>query len=228
MGEIMSQAPLMIVGGTSLFRRGLGSFIEASPLDLVAEYDDPASCIAGTADQSAPEPELIVYISNGDPEESAESVELLQDSFRSARILVLSTELSVDELGACLRVGAGGYLLSNLSKDVLIHSVRLILLGETVFPSQLATAWATGQLRRSDQCNTKLLGDLTPRELDILGCLTEGASNKVIARQLGITEATVKIHMKSLIRKIGVQNRTQAALYALHSGFSREPAALAA
>ncbi len=221
----MSQAPLIIVGGTSLFRRGLGSFIEASPLDLVAEFDDPAGCVAA---HTEPEPELIVYISNGDPDESAESVAMLQDAYGSARILVLSAELSVDELGACLRVGAGGYLLSNLSKDVLIHSVRLILLGETVFPSQLATAWATGQLRRSDQCNPKVLGDLTPRELDILGCLTEGASNKVIARQLGITEATVKIHMKSLIRKIGVQNRTQAALFALHSGFDREPAALAA
>ena len=145
-------------------------------------------------------------------------------------MLVLSGELSVDELGACLRVGAGGYLLSNMSKEVLTHSLRLIVLGETVFPSQLATAWATGQLRQA--ANTvevdKALEVLTNRESEILGCLTEGSPNKMIARQLGITEATVKIHVKSLIRKIGVQNRTQAALWAIQAGYGKNGADLAA
>jgi two-component system nitrate/nitrite response regulator NarL len=62
--------------------------------------------------------------------------------------------------------------------------------------------------------------ELSSRELQILGCLVEGASNKVIANQLAITEATVKVHLKSILRKINASNRTQAAIWALHHGVS--------
>lgn len=223
----MSQAPLLIVGGTGLFRRGLCSFLEETPFQLVGEYDDAETCVADAAKVSAAE--VIIYISNGDADYSAAAVDGLLSCI-DARLLVLSADLSVDELGACLRVGAGGYLLSNISKEVLTHSLRLILLGETVFPSQLATAWATGQLRQNSNAAgvSKALECLTQRETEILGCLTEGAPNKLIARQLGITEATVKIHVKSLIRKIGVQNRTQAALWAIQAGYVKNPVDLAA
>jgi two-component system nitrate/nitrite response regulator NarL len=225
----MSQAPLYIVGGTGLFRRGLCSFLEETPFRLAAEFDNAEACVSAISKASAPEADVIVYVSNGDPEVSAAAVDALI-SCTDARVLVLSGELSVDELGACLRVGAGGYLLSNISKEVLTHSLRLIVLGETVFPSQLATAWATGQLRQSGNTieTGKMLEVLTQRETEILGCLTEGAPNKMIARQLGITEATVKIHVKSLIRKIGVQNRTQAALWAIQVGYVKNPVDLAA
>ena len=227
----MSQAPLFIVGGTGLFRRGLCSFLEDTPFRLAAEFDSPQACVGALAKAAAPEAEIIVYVSNGDPEASAAAVDALL-SCAEARVLVLSGELSVDELGACLRMGAGGYLLSNISKEVLTHSLRLILLGETVFPSQLATAWATGQLRQAGPAASggagKALEVLTQRETEILGCLTEGAPNKTIARQLGITEATVKIHVKSLIRKIGVQNRTQAALWAIQVGYAKGAVDLAA
>jgi two-component system nitrate/nitrite response regulator NarL len=198
----------------------LCSFLEETPFELAGEYDNAESCVADVdALQAA---EIIIYISNGDPALSAAAVDGLL-SCTDARLLVLSGELSVEELGACLRVGAGGYLLSNISKEVLTHSLRLILLGETVFPSQLATAWASGQLRQNAPTVnvSKALEALTARETEILGCLTEGAPNKLIARQLGITEATVKIHVKSLIRKIGVQNRTQAALWAIQAGYGK-------
>ena len=216
----MSQAPLVIVGGTGLFRRGLCSFLEETPFTLLGEYDDAESCVADAPNLSGAE--VVIYVSNGDPAQSAAAVDVLVSGLET-RLLVLSGELSVDELGACLRVGAGGYLLSDISKDVLMHSLRLIMLGETVFPSQLATAWATGQLRQNATAvhAGKALEALTQRETEILGCLTEGAPNKLIARQLGITEATVKIHVKSLIRKIGVQNRTQAALWAIQAGYGK-------
>ena len=95
----------------------------------------------------------------------------------------------------------------------MVHSLTLINLGETVFPSGLALAWMSGGVSANRTLTDRCAGrDLTRREAEILDCLTAGASNKQIARDLGITEATVKIHMKSLIRKIGVRNRTQAAL----------------
>ena len=126
--------------------------------------------------------------------------------------------MSVAELGACLRMGARGYLLSTISKDALIHSLALIRLGETVFPSDLAHALMSGGDGLNDAGEQRRLTELTLREVDILQCLTEGLSNKQIARRLGIREATVKIHVKSLIGKLGVANRTQAALWGVRAG----------
>jgi two-component system nitrate/nitrite response regulator NarL len=216
--NIMNDLPFLIVGGSGLFRRGLCCFLEGSSYRLVGEYDDTKSCIADHQEEGAAE--IVIYVSSGNPASSADAVDALVTSL-DAKVLVLSSDLSVDELGACLRVGAGGYLLSDISSEALNHSLRLISLGEIIFPSQLAASWASGQLRskgRTDKCDS-LRNPLTPREAEILACLTEGASNKLIARQFGITEPTVKIHVKALIRKIGVQNRTQAALWAVQSGF---------
>jgi len=217
----MSKSSTFLVGGTGLFRRGLGSFLQDTDFTIVAEYDAAEDCIAA-ADDTA-EPELILFVSSGNIDTTQQAVEDLSDRFHDARVIVLSGDLSVDELAASLRAGARGYLLGSISKEAMVHSLTLILLGETVFPSGLANAWMNGGLSASRPAADRSLGrDLTPRESEILDCLTGGASNKQIARDLGITEATVKIHMKSLIRKIGVSNRTQAALWAINSGFSQE------
>ncbi|MCG8543205.1 MAG: response regulator transcription factor [Alphaproteobacteria bacterium] len=196
----------------------MNSFLEDSDFALIAEFDTAAECVAAADEISAPE--IIIFISSGSKDESEQAVDVMINRFDDVRIMVLSAELSVDELGACLRVGARGYLLSSISKEALMHSITLVLLGETVFPSGLANAWISGGLSRRRTGNAAPVQNLTNRESDILSCLTEGSPNKLIARQLGITEATVKIHMKSLIRKIGVQNRTQAALWAIESGFA--------
>lgn len=218
----MSQSFLYLVGGTGLFRRGLNSFLTDSDFEIAAEHDTVDDCIA--ASDNTATPELIVFISAGDMDATQQAVETLSDYFDEANVIVLSAELSVDELAASLRAGAHGYLLSSISKEAMIHSLTLILLGETVFPSGLAMAWMNGGLSAAKRAaaDRSLGRDLTRRETEILDCLTGGASNKQIARDLGITEATVKIHMKSLIRKIGVSNRTQAALWAINSGFNQD------
>jgi len=163
-------------------------------------------------------PALILYVSTGVIDESAGAVDALLGDFERARLIVLSSVMSVDELGACLRMGARGYLLTSISKDALTHSLALILLGETVFPSDLARALMGGGPTVVNPAVTRRLENLTMREVDILHCLTEGLANKQIARRLGIQEATVKIHVKSLIGKLGVANRTQAALWAVRAG----------
>lgn len=217
----MSQMSLFLVGGTGLFRRGLNSFLHDTDFVIAAEHDTVDDCVAAAT--AGEEPDLIVYISSGSVDGSQQAIEDLTDAFRDARLVVLSAELSVDELAACLKAGARGYLLSSISKEAMIHSLTLINLGETVFPSGLALAWMSGGVGANRTLADRTAGrDLTPRETEILDCLTGGASNKQIARDLGITEATVKIHMKSLIRKIGVRNRTQAALWAINTGFSQE------
>lgn len=217
----MSQSSLFLVGGTGLFRRGLISFLADSNFEIAAEHDTADECVGASDDAAAPD--LVVFISAGDVAGTQQTVETLTARFEDAEVVVLSAELSVDELAGSLRAGAHGYLLSDISKEAMVHSLTLILLGETVFPSGLAMAWMSGGLSAAKRAAAdRTLGrDLTRRETEILDCLTGGASNKQIARDLGITEATVKIHMKSLIRKIGVSNRTQAALWAINSGFTQ-------
>jgi len=214
----MTNAPVFLVGGTNLFRRGLMSFLGDTDFAVTEEFDTIDDCISAAESEA---PEVVIYAASGDIEMSESAIDTLTRTFPDVRVMVLSGELSVEELGACLKAGARGYLLSSISKEALVHSLTLVVLGETVFPSGLANAWVNGGLSQRRPTNQAPVRDLTRRETDILECLTSGASNKQIARDLGITEATVKIHMKSLIRKIGVSNRTQAALWAINSGFGQ-------
>jgi two-component system, NarL family, nitrate/nitrite response regulator NarL len=221
LGMDMSRAPVFLVGGSDLFRRGLRGFLEGSSFETVGEFTAYRDCVEAAGDR--PLPALILYVSTGVIDESAGAVDALLGAYDRARLIVLSSVMSVEELGSCLRMGARGYLLTSISKDALTHSLALILLGETVFPSDLARALMGGGPMVANPAVARKLENLTMREVDILHCLTEGLSNKQIARRLGIQEATVKIHVKSLIGKLGVVNRTQAALWAVRAGVGNSP-----
>ena len=152
----MSQAPVLLVGGSDLFRRGLRGFLEGTAFEAVGEFTRYQDCVAAAGD--APAPALIVYVSSGVIEETASAVDALLGAYDAARLLLLSSKMSVEELGACLRMGARGYLLNTISKDALIHSLALIGLGETVFPSDLAHALMSGGEPLADTAEARKLG----------------------------------------------------------------------
>lgn len=139
-----------------------------------------------------------------------------------ARIVVLENGLNHETMAESFRQGADGYLLKDISGEVLAQSIKLVLLGEKVFPSALAllleTPYSFSRLTAGPTNGDG--GPLSPRERQILGCLVRGEPNKVIASQLGITEATVKVHLKTILRKINARNRTQAAIWAINSGMA--------
>jgi len=131
---------------------------------------------------------------------------------------VLSGHLNLDDLGRVFRAGADGYLVSNLSRTAFSLSLLVTMSGEKVLPGSLAEVLASNY---RDFISSKLSNDqanLTERERQILQCLVSGYGNKVIARELDITEGTVKVHLKTLMRKISAGNRTQAALWARSHG----------
>ena len=109
--------------------------------------------------------------------------------------------------------------LSSISTDALSYSLQLVLLGEMVFPTQMASFWTQRSSRPNVAAARDIAQKLSTRESQILHCLVAGSSNKAIARQLEITESTVKVHMKSLLRKINAANRTQAAIWGMEAGF---------
>ena len=110
-------------------------------------------------------------------------------------------------------------MLKDMSADSLERALGLVMTGEKVMPTQLATLLINGKLSPYDMPTTgRKLRGLSEREIQILCCLVDGGANKVIANQLGITEATVKVHLKGILKKINMANRTQAAIWALKNG----------
>jgi two-component system nitrate/nitrite response regulator NarL len=140
---------------------------------------------------------------------------LLAHQQNGSKIVVLANELDCRGLEHDQIAALSGILTYDLSAEPFVRSLRLICSGERVFPREPTMRSKPRIPSRETSPRRSDVDRLSPREREILSHLTEGHSNKGIARILGITEATVKVHLKSLLRKISVDNRTQAAIWAL-------------
>ena len=148
----------------------------------------------------------------------------IREKFPDIKLVVLAaTTRNIHHLARCFEAGADAYLLKNISPDALQQSLKLVLLGEKVFPTRLAALLVSGQVDTHKPATASAdLEGLSEREVQILRCLLNGHPNKVIAKKLNITEATVKVHLKGVLKKISAANRTQAAIWALNNGLSSE------
>jgi two-component system nitrate/nitrite response regulator NarL len=132
---------------------------------------------------------------------------------------MLTTSNDESDLIRALRTGAQGYLLKDMEPDELVSALRDIEKGKNVVAADLTDA-----LARMVQGETTLddddgpFSDLTPRETEILCLLAEGQSNKLIARNLGISDGTVKLHVKAILRKLNIHSRVEAAVMAVEHG----------
>ncbi|UEM19650.1 response regulator transcription factor [Skermanella mucosa] len=208
----------ILVESNRLFREGLKHLLAGTRFEVGAEFNTMEQAIAHGG-QEGPgqdaEPALVI---TGQAIKAAADLQQLRDTYPSARIVVLADDMSVDMLRDAMGGGADGFLIKNVSPEALIQSLQLIMLGEKVFPTNLAAMLL--DINAPSPQNS--IRGLSPREQEILQSLVTGASNKMIAIRLGITEATVKVHLKTLLRKIDVNNRTQAAIWAMNNGFSAE------
>ncbi|QRM33767.1 response regulator transcription factor [Microvirga sp. VF16] len=170
------------------------------------------------------QPALVIIEASQNPRRVLEIVRQVRERIPEARIVVLADQFDLSLVRLGHEVGVDGFCLAATSPEVLTKSLELIMLGETVVPSVVLRSIATGAAPHrneplQDNMAEPRLSDLkackfSARELEILGCLTKGEPNKVIARKLEITEATIKVHVKAILRKIGATNRTQAAMWA--------------
>lgn len=171
-------------------------------------------------------PDLFIISASISPSDTAEAIRLLRGKFPEVRIVVIADRYDLGFVKLCLDGGVNGFCLTGSSRDVLIKSLELIMLGEFVMPSALMTSLLNGSEavstpKHQDRgADAKLPSEdptvrkLSAREAEILSHLMEGAANKVIARKLDVAEATIKVHIKAILRKIGAANRTQAAMWA--------------
>lgn len=143
-------------------------------------------------------------------------------SFPDVRTIVLADKAAIADIVDAFRAGVHGYLLKSISPTALVESLRLARAGEKLFPTELASLLQIVNLPQPQDTAPahQAVGgiSLSPQELEITRRLAEGSPNKTIAQALSITESTVKAHVKTLMRKIGVTNRTQAAIWAHQNG----------
>lgn len=213
----MNPTPVYLVGGSNLFRQGLRVYLENTPFDVVRDLPNAETARNHTKGEIPPEM-LLFALSHGQ-EDYEDEIRSLRETFPGVSIVVIAEQLSLEEVTRCLAAGVHGYLLSDISTEALSYSLQLVLLGETVFPTKMANFWMRPEKPRISPASREIADSLSARESDILRCLVEGNSNKAIARQLEITESTVKVHMKSLLRKINAANRTQAAIWGMEAGY---------
>ena len=156
-----------------------------------------------------------------------EQIGRLKAEFPGSHVVLLAEHSTLEGIVSAFRAGVNAYLANVHSGDAFIKALELVMLGETILPAELlnylneaeesgaVAPGANGADQTIDANSPDLQPRLSEREEYILRCIVEGASNKQIARKLNIAEATVKVHVKAILRKIRVQNRTQAAIWAI-------------
>jgi two-component system nitrate/nitrite response regulator NarL len=219
----MTSESVFLIDASRLFREGLRRIFADSTF-VVAHESFSIEDALPLIESLRPSLVLVDIPDSGDV--LSERIGQIRAAAPRARIVVLTDTVRVNRLTEALAAGVDGYLAKNMSAEALYQSLRLVLLGEKVLPTDLAQLLADRMMMpRSGGAATPHLSGLSDREMQILGCLVSGDQNKQIAYELKISDGTVKVHLKAILKKIRVQNRTQAAIWAMNHGISRNLAA---
>jgi two-component system nitrate/nitrite response regulator NarL len=154
----------------------------------------------------------------GDGEQEFEALHEIKREFPGVKAVLLTDCLSSTSLDIAVEGGANAMLPKDISADALHYSLELVLLGEQIFPTLQSLLKPRSAPVGEPSVTTSRQAALSTRERQILACLVDGQPNKTIARNLNMAEATVKVHLKALLRKIDAQNRTQAAIWGMNHG----------
>ncbi|HYD67108.1 response regulator transcription factor [Azospirillum sp.] len=213
----MQPVPVVLLDSNNLFREGLKALLSDQDFHITSAAGSLSGVRMSTPDADTPQLVLVDPLGVG---EVADMVRALKTSYPNARLVLLTSTLDSGIMMKAIEAGADGFLMKDMSTDALVQSLRLVMMGEKVFPSPLAALLISGQATKASTDLPPSKRNVSQREAQILRCLLLGDSNKLIAKHLDITEATVKVHLKSLLRKIDATNRTQAAIWGLHNGFA--------
>jgi two-component system nitrate/nitrite response regulator NarL len=207
---------VLIIDDHTLFRSGLKELLERRGIEVVGTTGDgEKGCVLA----QELEPDVILLDVRMPGMGGLTVLERLTEAGVKTPVLMLTTSTEDKDLIASVRGGAKGYLLKDLEPDDLIGSLRKVMAGERAIAPEMAGVLARvvhGDEPVSDSDDR--FADLTPREMEILCHLAQGESNKEIARELGISNGTVKLHVRAILRKLRVRSRVEAAVLAVEEG----------
>ena len=212
---------VVLIDDHTLFRVGLEGLLVSRGIEIAASVDRGEDCVELVKEQN---PDVVLLDMRMPDINGLGVLRLLRENGLNMPIVMLTTSTEETDLVESLRAGAQGYLLKDMEPDALVIALRDIVAGKTVVAPDLAPVLARAVQGKSDEppaTGNSPFDDLTPRETEILGLLAEGQSNKAIARNLGISDGTVKLHVKAILRKLNVHSRVEAAVMAVEKGLSK-------
>lgn len=200
---------IMIVDDHPLMRRGIKQLLELDSIfDVVAEANSGSEAIFEAIKH---QPDIILLDLNMKGMSGLEILKALRNEGVDARVVVLTVSDTHSDVYAVIDAGADGYLLKDNEPEILLENIRQASAGENVFSNEIAQYLSS----RHEQVNP--LSELTERELDVLQEVARGMSNKLVALALHISEETVKVHIRNLLRKLNVRSRVAATIIYLEN-----------
>ncbi|NUR61056.1 MAG: response regulator transcription factor [Catenulispora sp.] len=208
---------VLIADDHRMVRQGLRTFLELQDgIDVVGEAADGAEC-AERAEQLRPDVILLDLVMPG--VDGVGTMELLREAGSTARVLVVTSFTDRRMIVPAIRAGARGYVYKDVDPAALATAVRSVHAGHVLLEPEVATALLDSGAETDP---TPHATPLTAREREVLALIAQGRANREIARSLVLAEKTVKTHVSNILMKLGVADRTQAALWAVRHGIGED------
>ncbi|MBC7193403.1 two-component system response regulator NarL [Marinobacter sp.] len=216
-----SPATILLIDDHPLLRQGIRQLIDLE--DDMTVVGEASNARDGIERARAMEPDLILMDLNMPEMSGIEALKALREESISSRIIMFTVSDHEEDVVDALRAGADGYLLKDMEPEDMITRLHQAAVGKMVISDRLTTLLAEA-LRSSKSKATSRpdFDSLTPREKDILRLIAEGLSNKMIGRKLDISDGTVKVHVKHLLKKLNLRSRVEVAVWAVEEGLHRE------
>ena len=207
---------VLIADDHHVVRRGLLFFLKTQKdIEVVGEAKNGLEAVELVASLK---PDIVLMDLVMPEMDGIQATKKIKKQWPKIQILMLTSFSDKDHVLPAIEAGASGYQLKDIEPDELVESIRTIMRGEHTIHPEATTQLEEGL--RAEQNLPHVLNSLTPREQDVLAELTKGKSNREIASSLFVTEKTVKTHISNIFTKLEVQDRTQAALYAVKHGLT--------
>ncbi|CAM3040792.1 two-component system response regulator NarL [Vibrio mytili] len=201
----------MLVDDHPLFRSGLRQLLTLEEgLQVICEYSNGAEAIEGAIQH---DPDLIILDLNMQGMSGLETVRNMREQGVTARVVMLTVSDNEEDVLEAISSGADGYLLKDMEPEDIVTNIKQAVLGQLALSDRLTKVLLESSSKPQKQPRDNPLKTLTNRELEILSLISKGMSNKLIANELNITDSTVKVHVKNLLKKINVSSRLEAAVW---------------
>jgi DNA-binding NarL/FixJ family response regulator len=220
---------ILLVDDHALIRVGMRSIIEHEPdMDIVGEADDPRSAVEAALETT---PDIILMDLSLPAPGGIETTQRIKRELPACGIIMLAVEEDENVLFDAIKAGAAAFILKDVGPDDLVTIIRRVndgefLINDKVFAKPAVASRVLKEFRELaiyGQDAAPIFAPLSPREVEILDNIAQGMTNKQVAYALSISEQTVKNHMSSILRKLSVNDRTQAVVYAMRQGWIRMP-----
>lgn len=217
---MQQRVQISLLGKNEIAREGLRQILSSEFFHIKESVSDAAALLASLSTPSTDGCAHVVIVDNSFEDGGLEKCRAIAAAKSHSRLVLLADQYIFENVATAFQIGVDGVIIKEISCGPLIESINLVAMGEKVFPSQLAanlTNCAPSAYGGDWKASATAVG-LSAREVEILESIMVGMANKVIARQFDICEATVKVHVKAILRKLAVDNRTQAATWAVKHG----------